>query len=102
RRPPLHERHEAACGSGEADRGGGEMSGQKARKRELLRKLYGDNCWLCGKPMKFDNPRRITGATLDHVLPRSRGGRNGIENLRLAHKCCNEKRGAPASLDAAG
>ena len=38
------------------------------------------------------NPRR---ASLDHIVPRSRGGSHGMENLRLAHADCNEKRGSP-------
>jgi 5-methylcytosine-specific restriction endonuclease McrA len=31
--------------------------------------------------------------TLDHVIPRAFGGSNRIENLRLAHVSCNERRG---------
>lgn len=33
-------------------------------------------------------------ATLEHVLPRSRGGWNFIHNLFLACKGCNSRRGA--------
>lgn len=69
------------------------MIARSANKREQLRQRDGDCCWLCGRPMKFDNPRRLTGATLDHVLPRSQGGGNDIGNLKLAHRVCNEKRG---------
>jgi 5-methylcytosine-specific restriction endonuclease McrA len=49
----------------------------------------GHFCWLCG---------RITGrgedaATLDHVIPQARGGADTVDNLRVAHKRCNEQRG---------
>lgn len=33
-------------------------------------------------------------ATLDHVVPLSKGGRSQRTNLRLAHRECNEKRAA--------
>lgn len=32
-------------------------------------------------------------ATVDHVVPRSRGGRTELANLRLAHRRCNGSRG---------
>ncbi len=31
--------------------------------------------------------------SIEHVVPHSRGGQNKLENLLLAHKCCNEMRG---------
>lgn len=55
-------------------------------------------CWLCGKPM----PEPIYGPkinikkevpTLDHVIPRSKGGRFAIANFKLAHMGCNSRRG---------
>lgn len=58
----------------------------------LTLETYGDLCWLCGHG----------GATsADHVLPRSRGGSDAIENLRPAHhdpcptcaRRCNAQRG---------
>lgn len=61
---------------------------------------YGTVCWLCGSD---------GATTADHVLPRSRGGSDAIENLRPAHTSCNSSRGnrlqprqsrRPASNDA--
>jgi 5-methylcytosine-specific restriction endonuclease McrA len=44
---------------------------------------YGTVCHLCLKP----------GAdTVDHVIPRSRGGDDALENLRPAHASCNYAR----------
>lgn len=50
----------------------------------------GNLCWLCGEP--FTN--HGDGApTLDHVIPRSKGGVRANSNLRLAHRRCNHLRG---------
>lgn len=43
----------------------------------------GDRCHLCGSP----------GAdTVDHIVPRSRGGTHELDNLRPAHLACNSAR----------
>jgi 5-methylcytosine-specific restriction endonuclease McrA len=39
-------------------------------------------CWYCGKLFEDDH-------TIDHVLPRSRGGKEDIENLVPCCKPCN-------------
>jgi hypothetical protein len=49
-------------------------------------------CWLCDKSMNLD------AASRDHIVPKSKGGRGGYQNLRLAHRLCNSLRG---SIDAA-
>ena len=58
----------------------------------LCLQTYGTRCWLCGHD----------GAeSADHLLPRSRGGSDHIDNLRPAHfrECptcgvrCNQSRG---------
>jgi hypothetical protein len=51
-------------------------------------------CQLCHKPVK----RELTWphkqcASLDHILPLSRGGTNTVANLQLAHYSCNSRRG---------
>lgn len=56
------------------------------RKVRRLRYRDGDDCWLCGHALG-------TNVTLDHVVPKSKGGSNNIENLRLAHFECNQRRG---------
>ncbi len=47
-----------------------------------------NQCQYCAK--KFA-PKELT---LDHVIPKSRGGRNTWENLVVACKKCNQKKGA--------
>lgn len=55
-------------------------------------------CYLCGQPCDaFDCDEYEGGKfnagdmypTIDHVIPRSKGGRNSWSNVRLAHKRCN-------------
>jgi hypothetical protein len=49
----------------------------------------GNHCWYCG--FTFSDGDRA--CTVDHVLPRSRGGTNVLANLRLACFYCNNRRG---------
>lgn len=55
----------------------------------------GVNCAICDGPL--DRHLRVPGhalyITFDHIVPRSRGGSDRIENLRLAHHACNQARG---------
>lgn len=57
-------------------------------KKQLIRR-DGMMCGLCQEPIDS-----IKDATLDHIMPKSRGGTDTITNLRLAHKACNQERGA--------
>ena len=55
-------------------------------KRRQVLEVYGNICWLCGNP--------VDGLpSADHVIPRSKGGSDDIENLRPAHAGCNSRRG---------
>lgn len=45
-------------------------------------------CMYCGQ--KFP----LNQLTRDHVLPKSRGGRDVYENLVIACKCCNNRKGS--------
>jgi 5-methylcytosine-specific restriction endonuclease McrA len=75
-------------------------AGERKAKMETNRKLFGDNCWLCGLPIDFDLPRLHPKAwSLDHIVPRGNGGTNANPNIRLAHRQCNHSRGSKA-LDA--
>lgn len=60
---------------------------------------YGTTCVLCrGEhgPIELD-PDAPTyarlGPSVEHVLPRSRGGSDDLGNLRPAHRACNSARG---------
>ncbi len=58
-----------------------------APRRERLFAIQGGLCAHCHKPMQ---PEHVT---LDHVIPRADGGTDAWENLMVAHKWCNERRG---------
>ena len=49
-------------------------------------------CHWCGKPMSRTGKGDAL-ATLEHLMPLGSGGRDHPENIRMAHKSCNERRG---------
>jgi hypothetical protein len=67
-------------------------SAGKERRLELLCERDGWFCHLCGAPVSMD-AQGYDFLTLDHIVPRSRGGRNSIDNLAPAHYRCNNQRG---------
>lgn len=59
-----------------------------------LREIHGDACCYCGVEMSFIRRPRGSGlapnrATLEHILPISRGGSHTFENTALACHRCN-------------
>ncbi len=51
-------------------------------------------CHHCPLPVDCTLPGSApNGPTLEHVIPISEGGTNDLENLRIAHRSCNLKRG---------
>ncbi|MBD2097328.1 HNH endonuclease [Trichocoleus sp. FACHB-591] len=64
------------------------MSSKKQlSKKDQLIALYESCCWWCGCCLP---PKKLTR---EHLIPRSRGGSNSLENLRLACFQCNNSRG---------
>ena len=60
----------------------------------------GDFCYLCTKPFDVEHPDGIWGDyTIDHVIPKSRGGRNHVDNYKLAHFPCNQEKDDRLFLD---
>lgn len=56
-------------------------------------------CWLCGEPVPAGaRPGDPNAPTVDHVVPRSRGGHGRPDNLRLAHRRCNQRRSSAAPV----
>lgn len=62
-----------------------QWGGRRAQQlTTLCLDTWGTVCHLCGQP----------GAdTADHLLPRSHGGDDSLDNLRPAHHRCNSSRG---------
>lgn len=44
-------------------------------------------CGICNNPVDYDD------MDVDHILPKSYGGKDLWDNLRVSHKECNRKRG---------
>ena len=71
-----------------------EPSGRE--RQRLLAEVCppGSICSLCGEPIEFDRPRwHPRGPSMDHRVPRSKGGTWDRSNLRPAHYGCNSARG---------
>lgn len=72
------------------------VSRQSSRRAAKLRRLVerdGLVCWICGSAIDPNLPRQDRqGGSLDHLIPRSLGGANAVENLKLAHVVCNDVR----------
>jgi hypothetical protein len=50
-------------------------------------------CWLCDEAVDPALPRvSAGGGTIDHVIPISKGGEDTLENCRLAHWSCNNRK----------
>lgn len=56
------------------------------RLRALVVATYGRTCHLCHQPIRGT-------VSIDHVIPRSKGGTDDIANCRPAHLKCNVRRG---------
>jgi len=57
---------------------------------EQLVRRDGAVCYLCDEVIDLTIPRnQPLGATVDHVMPRSRGGHDTLDNVKLAHWICN-------------
>lgn len=55
----------------------------------------GPTCWLCGNQVDPAAPKGSPWAgSVDHVVPRARGGGDDPGNCRLAHRVCNSQRGS--------
>jgi hypothetical protein len=59
-------------------------------KVERLRARDGDLCWLCSKHMDFNaKPNSAKAWSIEHLLCKTFGGSDRLENLVLCHPCCN-------------
>jgi 5-methylcytosine-specific restriction endonuclease McrA len=65
---------------------------QRLYKRKALLKRDGTACCWCGA----DIPENLL--TIEHLKPLSRGGNNHMDNLALACRPCNQRRGRSAGL----
>lgn len=70
-----------------------------ARSRGLRMRLWAlgvRECFWCGVPLRLEaSTKGAEKATLEHIVPLSRGGTNDLVNLTLACGRCNSSRGTP-------
>lgn len=78
------------------------MSKMESRrfKMKIVFKRDKGICQICDQPtIRAARKNKFTGQidgrspTLDHIVPRSKGGSSHTDNLRLAHYECNHKLG---------
>lgn len=69
---------------------GGKKSRNRMSKVKQLLKRDGHDCSICGVTLKDSSMGTVT---LDHIIPKSKGGTNHVHNLRLTHLVCNMNRG---------
>lgn len=72
----------------------------RATRRETIYKMLAKKnggtvpCFVCGRHVREKN------ATLEHVIPVSKGGTDDMHNLAISHWQCNQRRGAVESFNA--
>ena len=65
----------------------------RANRRETIYKMTAKRnggkvpCFVCGEHVSEET------ATLEHILPKSKGGTDDMDNLSISHEDCNKKRG---------
>ena len=60
--------------------------------RRAIYERDGWTCQLCDGPVDPDAADHAERASLDHIVPQSRGGSHDPSNLRMAHVGCNARR----------
>ena len=60
---------------------------------KFRKKLAQEQNWVC--PLCDEKlPYQLVGnAHVDHIMPKSRGGSNNLDNLQTVHSRCNEAKG---------
>jgi 5-methylcytosine-specific restriction endonuclease McrA len=71
------------------------MSRHKPERKGPINHLFNEQsglCCYCAQPMTLRLGKRHT-ATVEHIVPRSKGGANHISNYSCACFACNTERG---------
>jgi len=50
-------------------------------------------CPLCGEPIKMRSAKHNVKFSWDHIVPKSLGGPDSLDNLQPTHKICNNLKG---------
>lgn len=67
----------------------------RVKKKRRFVSISVEWCHICGLPIPGDiaSSKHPLFGTVDHVIPRSRGGSNRLDNRRAAHRLCNSIKG---------
>jgi len=61
----------------------------------ILPNIYEFECFYCGCSYFKDNGKKLmTAQSRDHVIPKSRGGKNNKENIVMCCVECNKQKGS--------
>ncbi len=88
----------------EASRGVDRFRKELTRDHKLIaaiRERDGDVCRYCGTVVDWRDRRSKVGGTYDHVTPVSQGGQNTYDNVVVACRGCNGRKGARTPEQAA-
>ncbi len=66
---------------------------QGASTKQRLFAEFGGRCAICECAVRFTKKQAANQATIDHIIPLSRGGSGEYENLQLACFECNNLKG---------
>lgn len=78
----------------------GRVGSWRRRTADSLSAVYGWRCWYCGGILlKCARPKDHGAWHIDHIIPKSQGGRNGMTNLALACTYCNRAKHAMPVYD---
>jgi 5-methylcytosine-specific restriction endonuclease McrA len=84
-----------------AKRRGAAVRGETVTHEEIAER-DGFICYLCSGVVDMSLPRVSRwGATLDHVIPVSKGGKDTADNLKLAHWICNNRKSDSLEVESA-
>ena len=61
--------------------------------RKQIMQIKGNRCYYCGIQTNSRDPRHPTYATLEHIIPKAKGGMTIDDNLVIACLGCNRKKG---------
>jgi 5-methylcytosine-specific restriction endonuclease McrA len=86
RKPESTEQFLAAISKGKHRKGAGGRLRKLVAEREL-EAFGGLYCYCCGSAVSRGS------ATIEHILPKSLGGRDVLDNMALSHETCNKARG---------